>query len=467
MEQSANFENIVYIYLCKNPTLIKVVEDRFFTNEYRQALFRVTKKFFQDFKDIPFDLDDPRMDQLQELAVRNTKDIITDRDASKEENIEEFLSNAEHIINTKIDRYTDKWLKETIEAWISFQNAQDGFMKAGEYFQQQDINPKNVRQVIDKCREIISRKTGVIIDEDRGVDFFDPEAHRQFAPENLVNTGYKHLNQWLSGQATGGLEPGTLTILVGESNVGKSIWLGNIAANIMMNGSNVLLVSLEMGTAKIYKRIGANLFDIDISQYSDISGNSERISTLMREFKEQCMSTAVPLGVLRTKKFTHASAPDIEAFAKTLQDELGIRFHAIIIDYMTELANAHGVTQEKMYMYHKMNTNDMYQMAGDNDWAVLTAHQLAPSSYGASAEDITLQSLGESRGIIHRTDNIIGIVQTPDMKQENRYELKNLKTRDGEFKNYRIGYKIDYTHMRITEIEGMLDPDMTFGSGFA
>jgi KaiC/GvpD/RAD55 family RecA-like ATPase len=45
----------------------------------------------------------------------------------------------------------------------------------------------------------------------------------------------------------GFLEAGkSLYVFAGETNIGKSIFLGNIATNIAQQGKNVLVVTLEM-----------------------------------------------------------------------------------------------------------------------------------------------------------------------------------------------------------------------------
>lgn len=457
MQQSPNFENIVFLYVCREK-IFKIVDPDFFKNPYVSKLYAMTKGFYHKFKSLPFDMEHPKLDQITQVAHASPKAIIIDKDKTTEDNIKAFLTHAEHVIKTDIKQYSPKWLKDVADAWIMWESSQKGYKDAIEYQKLQNITPENVLDVIRTARNIVTQRTGIVIDEDRGADFDDPEAHKQTDPENLVNTGFKHLNEWVSGRASGGLEPGTLTILAGESNIGKSIWLGNIAYNMYLNGYNVLLISLEMSTAKIYKRIGANAFNLDVNTYGDVSNDTDRVAEYIRDFKEKNLSAGIPLGKFRSKKFTHATALDIEAFAKSLEDELNLKWHAVVIDYMTELENAHGITIDNMYMYHKSNTNDLYMMSGDNNWAVLTAHQLAARDYGATADDITLQSLGESRGIIHRTDNIIGIVQPPELKADFQYELKNLKTRDGKYKNYKIVYDIDYDHMRLKEQEGMKDP---------
>jgi hypothetical protein len=210
---------------------------------------------------------------------------------------------------------------------------------------------------------------------------------------------------------------------------------------------------------KLYKRIGANAFNVSINEYREFSENSTRILTAMDDFKNGCMGRGVPVGNLISEKFTGANVDDIRIFAERKAEELGIKWHAIIIDYMTELENMHGISHADSYMYHKTNANDLFNVAGDTYTAVITAHQ-AKGEF-IDADDMTFMSLGESKGIIHKPDNIIGLIQSPDMKLRNTYMFKLLKGRDSEYKNYKQLYDIDYNYMRISQNGGMIKPEVT------
>ena len=64
----------------------------------------------------------------------------------------------------------------------------------------------------------------------------------------------------------------------------------------------------------------------------------------------------------------------------------------------------------------------------------------------------------ESKGILHRPDCVLGIIQTPEMKVARRYYMKVLKSRDGVIKDHKIEFEIDYTRMMITETGTVLTP---------
>ena len=72
-----------------------------------------------------------------------------------------------------------------------------------------------------------------------------------------ISSGWKWLDEKIDG---GFLENGrSLYVFAGESNVGKSIFLGNIACNIASQGKTVLVISLEMSEMIYARRLSSNI----------------------------------------------------------------------------------------------------------------------------------------------------------------------------------------------------------------
>ena len=160
-----------------------------------------------------------------------------------------------------------------------------------------------------------------------------------------------------------------------------------------INGHNVLLVSLEMSTWKIFRRIGANAFDVNMHDYENMAANPAQIAERMREFKEKSYTTAIPLGTLKAKRYAHATVDDVMALAHKLEEKYEIKFEAIVIDYFTELQNKYGIKSNEMYSYHKQNMDDMYNAGVEYDKAMISAHQI---KVNGDMQNMSLSSLSES-----------------------------------------------------------------------
>lgn len=469
----SDFEPIIYLHICRKPQLFKVVDPDFFRNIYVNKLFWLTKQFYNKFGTLPFDIEQPSSEQLQRLAKSNIDKLIINKDVDKSANYKNFINNVENIITANYNGYQLDWLEETVEkGWINWESSEKGFRLAIEYRRSQGaITPENVVAVNNKCFEIISNYSSVNLDLEHSLDFLDAKSHKPIPLEGLMNSGYAILNEWLSGSQYGGFKGGTVTLIIAEPNIGKSITLGNIALNLMRNGVNVFLPSLEMDIPDIYKRLGSNALNISMDDYDKIAENEAELQRLLLNWKTMSISSSMDdfsgetditgfpksMGILRAKRFSEASIRDLTAFYKSEEKSLGITYGAIILDYFTELDNIYGINKSDTYMYHKTNMSDMYRDAVKNNKAWITAHQLKGDSFGA--EDLTLSSMSESRGLAHRPDNIWGLIQTPQMKLDNRYHLKNIKSRTGKFKNYRNELIINYDNMKLMESGRHIQPN--------
>lgn len=453
-----NFENLVYVYLNKNPHIYAQVDDDFFKNQTIRALFKLSKKFYETFKEPIFDPKHPNIGQIEALVLEDKSEFLLDKNLSDDENVNAFLKNVQYVIETDLNNYSEDWLDETIGAWITWQNNQKGYKLAIQYMQTQSITPSNVVEVISKAKDIVVRRSNVQINDEDVFDFFDPKSHKQIPLDNLIDSGYPGLNQMLCGNPTGGFAPGTLTIFAGASNSGKSVILGNLAKNISFSGKNTLFVSVEMSIQRSYRRIGSNAFDVKMSDYDAFADNQEQLTDEMRHLQENIQKNiGVPPGKFIGIKFSKATPNKIYAVAKKLEERYGIKWHAIIIDYFTELDSDYGISPEKMYIYHKRNADDLFQIASETGWAVITAHQLKIAGFDKG--DLTLADLGESSGIIHRTDSIIGMISSSQMQIEKCMYFKNLKCRESAYKNYYLKMDTDFSHMRITESSSLLSPE--------
>jgi KaiC/GvpD/RAD55 family RecA-like ATPase len=289
-----------------------------------------------------------------------------------------------------------------------------------------------------------------MINMDDGSNFLDAKTHAQPVITDYIDTGYPVMNRILCGSENGGYEKGCLNVIIGASNVGKSIWLGNMAINSFLSGKNVILISLEMRVHKFHKRLGSAVFGIPMSEYTKYSNDEKKLQEIINKYVTERKNKDLPMGKLITKKFSHATSEDIKAFTLSVEETYGEKFDIVYLDYLNEVHSSVGVKlHENSYQYHKTNARELYEMAEDIDVSVTTPFQLKIAGFGE--DDIFLDMMGESSGVIHSADNIMGIIQSPNMKEQNKYYMKFLKLRDAELLNYKMPYDISYSYMKITE----------------
>ena len=68
----------------------------------------------------------------------------------------------------------------------------------------------------------------------------------------------------------GGLPNKTLNIALAGTGVGKSLFMCHVASSVLLQGKNVLYITLEMAEEKIAERIDANLLNVNIQDITDL-----------------------------------------------------------------------------------------------------------------------------------------------------------------------------------------------------
>lgn len=311
------------------------------------------------------------------------------------------------------------------------------------YIKSTDVTPDNIKDVINTYKSIVVDRNKVDFSFDLGLNFKDPEAHKQ--PSNMTfSSGYEYIDFCLGG----GFSAKSLYVFLGQPKVGKTLWLGNLAVQAVRASNNVAIITLELGDRKYMKRLGSNLLGIRMSEYKDSAENEELIKKKIRNIAFDNLTTP---GELVVKEFptSQASAIDVENWLTKVEQIMGIKFKIVIIDYINIMKNWRNPNSENTYMKIKQIAEDLRAAAQRNQWAIISATQTKQSEFDAS--DLSMNSASESSGLVATVDGMFGIIQDPLMLTSNEYKLKLLANRDEGYKNSYKKFIVDYPHMRITE----------------
>lgn len=121
---------------------------------------------------------------------------------------------------------------------------------------------ENIRQEFDRVAATTRKAAEVFAIDDLATARLD--AYEQPADATLP-TGWVDLDKAL----TGGLRPGTLTIVAARPGVGKSVIGGNLATAVATAGYGVLFASLEMTRDELTDRILAGLAKVELSSIAE------------------------------------------------------------------------------------------------------------------------------------------------------------------------------------------------------
>ena len=121
----------------------------------------------------------------------------------------------------------------------------------------------------DAIPSILSDALAVSFDTHIGHDYLlDYEERYEFyhKKENKIEFDLEFFNKITKG----GLPNKTLNIALAGTGVGKSLFMCHVAGSTLLQGKNVLYITLEMAEEKIAERIDANLLNVPIQDIIDL-----------------------------------------------------------------------------------------------------------------------------------------------------------------------------------------------------
>ena len=168
-------------------------------------------------------------------------------------------------LNVLSDDPTDyDWIVDTTEKWCQERAIYISLMESVKIADGQDS--KRDKGAIPT---ILSEALGVSFDQSVGHDYLD-NATERFDFYNRKEDKIPFDLDFFNKITKGGLPNKTLNVALAGTGVGKSLFMCHVASSVLLQGRNVLYITLEMAEEKIAERIDANLLNIPIQKLSDL-----------------------------------------------------------------------------------------------------------------------------------------------------------------------------------------------------
>ena len=334
------------------------------------------------------------------------------------------------------------WLVDTTEKWCRDRAI---YLALMESIALADGNDKEKDR--DAIPSILSDALAVSFDAHVGHDYLlDYEAryetyHRK---EDKIEFDLEYFNKITKG----GLPNKTLNIALAGTGVGKSLFMCHVASSALLNGKNVLYITLEMAEEKIAERIDANLLNVPIQEITELP-------KVMFESKVTNLAKKTQ-GTLIIKEYPTASAHS--GHFKALLNELALkksfRPDIIFIDYLNICASSRyrGNSSVNSYSYIKAIAEELRGLAVEANVPIVSATQTTRSGYGSS--DVELTDTSESFGLPATADLMFALISTEELEELGQIMVKQLKNRYNDLSvNKRFIVGIDRAKMRLYDCE--------------
>ena len=432
---TVGLEKVFFKYILDNPEQFDKVDVHFFQNDDIQFIYDVVKEEYFISKKIP-----TPQQILAMVKLHDTEKKITD-------NIIKLLLKGDN------SAYDEDWITTRFKAWKLSKITHNNIMKSIDYIRGLDeIDLDQVSEVSAKIIQLFNESKMIADDDDDlGDDFDDPESHKVTEQTKKMPTGWKSIDRVLGG----GWDQASLNFLMGETNVGKSMWMQNIAVNAANQGANVLFVSLEMSSQKCMKRMGAMRLKIPIKDY-----DKKAEDTIFLKNKINALRTSNggvfknKVGKIIVKKYDTGSmtVTDLDNFITKYEERKGIKIHMVIVDYINIMGVEKNLDFTNMlFLKGKHLAEGLRYIADKHNIVMISATQTDKSVWGAN--DLDLKNVPESKAIAETADSFWGIIRNPEMKKNHVYRLKILKLRDGEQSGEEIKFDFNQTYLNIENDE--------------
>lgn len=395
-------------------SIIDYLDKNLFKDKDISEIINVIKTFYIERSVIP---------SLTELKLRiNTvslkesliKVVEYIKSLDKEYNDEELINNTEYFIKQR--RYgllTEKIIDE----------------KASN----KEFNLDDIQKESEKIHAI------TLIDN-LGLDYFgDNERVISYLQQKdiLISTGYRSLDEAFGGGFQ--KEGKAIYDIGGETNVGKSIFLANIATNVVLQNKNVVIISPEMSEMRYAKRISGMLTGIAINSLGE---NIEKYKIEIEKFKQKYNSKFI----VKEVPTKGVSAKNIFAYLKKMKDKKGFIPDLICIDGHALLKPS--VTQPSKHAELQFIVQECRGLSYLFEAPILTVAQLNRGSH--KANNPGLDNMAGSWDQIADFDSHINIWQTDEDREASIIRFSGKKVRDGA-KGSEGHLRIDYDTLRLYE----------------
>ena len=405
--------------------VIPFIEPDYFEERSDRIVFEEVAKFLNEYVKTP-------TKEVLHIEVEKRVDVTED----EYKTIEQLIS----ALDTEVSE--SKWLLDTTEEWCKQRAIYLALIKSIQIADGQDEHKKP-----EAIPAILSDALAVGFDQHVGHDYIDDSEDRYayyHRVENKIPFDLEYFNKITSG----GISDKTLNIALAGTGVGKSLFMCHVASSCLVQGKNVLYITLEMAEEKIAERIDANLLDTNIKDIAELPEKifNKKITNLSKKTE----------GRLIVKEYPTASAHC--GHFKSLLQELKLKKSfspdIIFVDYLNICASSRyrSAVNVNSYSYVKAIAEELRGLAVEFSLPIVSATQTTRSGFASS--DPNLTDTSESFGLPATADLMFALISTEELEGLNQIMVKQLKNRYNDPTiNKRFVVGIDRAKMRLYDVE--------------
>jgi archaellum biogenesis ATPase FlaH len=374
------------------------------------------------------------------IAIEHLSSISSDE-------FDEIISIASAIYETSTEASLDFLIDET-EKWCKERAV---YLALLESISIHDGKSESDRGAIP---QLLSNALAVSFDPHVGHDYlndYDTRYDFYHTKEERISFGLEYFDKITKG----GIPNKTLNVALAGTGVGKSLFMCSFASSALLQGKNVLYITLEMSEERIAERIDANLLNTNIQDIVEIPRPMFETKVTNLQKKTQ--------GQLFIKEYPTASAHEghFDALIKELQLKKNFKPDLLFIDYLN-ICNSSRYrpgSNVNSYTVVKAIAEELRGLAVKYNLPIVSATQTTRS--GFSNSDVSLTDTSESFGLPATADFMFALISNDDLESMGQIMVKQLKNRYNDAAVHRkFVCGVDRAKMRLYDVEQTAQDDI-------
>jgi len=401
------------------------LKKQYFSDRKELAVVNILLEFFQKYNK-------PATQEILSIELGNISGL-TDKE------VPEYQKFVTELNKTETN---DEWLLSETEKFCKDKAVYNAILQSIKIIEGND----KVHQK-DAIPSILSDALGVCFDNHVGHDYIE-DSDARFDFYHRVEEKIAFDLDMFNKITKGGLSRKTLNIALAGTGVGKSLFMCHVSAGALMQGKNVLYITMEMAEERIAERIDANLLNLTMDELKVV--DKDIFDTRLGKV------AAKTTGKLVVKEYPTAGAHagHFRALLEELRMKREFTPDIIMIDYLNICASqrmkmSHGVNS---YTYIKSIAEELRGLAVEHNVPIISATQTTRSGFTNS--DPGLEDTSESFGLPATADFMFALISNEELEGLNQIIVKQLKNRYNDpsyYKRFVIG--IDRAKMKLYDVE--------------
>jgi replicative DNA helicase len=408
---SNNLETVILSNLIHNEEFTRKVspyiKKEYFNNAEDKKILEVIIDYYNKFNSIP-------KASALEIEINNL---------SIEGNL--YKKCLEKIQEISINKAVDtEWLLDQSEKFCKEKSVYNAIMQSIEILDgKTDFNREAIPNVLQEA-------LAVSFDQNIGHDFIEG-AEERFKFYHTVEEKIPFDIEYLNKITRGGLPRKTFNVILAGTGVGKTLMMCHFSAANLLEGRNVLYITLEMAEEKIAERIDANLMKVNLNDLQSLTKSRyhKKIEKIKNKTKGKLIIKQYPTSSVGANHFRHL-INELKTKKKFVPD-------IIYIDYINICASSRikSYGNVNSYTYIKAISEELRGLAVEFDLPIVTGTQV--NRGGFSSTDVDLTDTSESFGLPQTADFMFAVVRTEQLDESNMMLIKQLKNRYNDPSVYR------------------------------